>query len=186
MAKRCSLCEEVKPLTEFHKHKPSKDGHKPRCKVCQNAAERTARFDPHRRAVQTYHDIKKRLRTQREYAQVELRISRDDFVVWYTDQLKTWFQDRPGEKPSVDRKDGRGHYEAGNIRILEVGENSRLRIANKNIHAPAGKAWCRLCQAYLPTNAFHKNAARHHGLQDDCKFCRSSYRNRGNSFAYSG
>lgn len=32
--KKCSKCGEVKPLSEFHKFKHSKDGLKPRCKPC--------------------------------------------------------------------------------------------------------------------------------------------------------
>ena len=33
--KRCSKCEEEKPLEEFHKHKRSKDGRRSSCKECQ-------------------------------------------------------------------------------------------------------------------------------------------------------
>jgi hypothetical protein len=32
--KKCSKCSESKELTEFHKHGPSKDGHRTICKKC--------------------------------------------------------------------------------------------------------------------------------------------------------
>ncbi len=36
--KTCVKCNEVKPLTEFHKRKGSKDGHQGRCKKCSYKA----------------------------------------------------------------------------------------------------------------------------------------------------
>jgi hypothetical protein len=42
MQKQCTKCHQVKPLTEFHRHKQSADGHKSRCKPC-NCAD-TARW----------------------------------------------------------------------------------------------------------------------------------------------
>ncbi len=38
--KRCSLCKEWKPITDFGHSKNSIDGHKYRCKKCVNAAQR--------------------------------------------------------------------------------------------------------------------------------------------------
>ena len=38
--KRCLNCGEAKPLTEFHRDASSPDGHKRRCKACNNAAFR--------------------------------------------------------------------------------------------------------------------------------------------------
>jgi hypothetical protein len=35
--KRCSKCNEEKPLSEFYKNKTKKDGHNPFCKPCANA-----------------------------------------------------------------------------------------------------------------------------------------------------
>ena len=39
--KKCSKCGEVKDRSEFHKHKPSKDGLKPRCKACRLAYQKS-------------------------------------------------------------------------------------------------------------------------------------------------
>ena len=32
--KQCTKCGELKPLSEYHKDKTKRDGHKPRCKTC--------------------------------------------------------------------------------------------------------------------------------------------------------
>lgn len=42
-AKRCTKCGSVKPLEEFPARRGVKDGRKPRCKTCHNAANREAR-----------------------------------------------------------------------------------------------------------------------------------------------
>ena len=35
ISKRCSRCKQTKLLSEFHKHRCGKDGHRPDCKVCR-------------------------------------------------------------------------------------------------------------------------------------------------------
>ena len=42
--KQCTICGEVKPLTEYHK---KKDGLAPSCKPCRNAAQRARKSDWH-------------------------------------------------------------------------------------------------------------------------------------------
>lgn len=39
--KACSKCGESKPLTEFFRHAKSKDGHRPDCKLCKSAKNRS-------------------------------------------------------------------------------------------------------------------------------------------------
>lgn len=36
MQKQCNKCQQIKPLSEFHRYKQSRDGHKSRCKPCNN------------------------------------------------------------------------------------------------------------------------------------------------------
>lgn len=38
--KKCTVCEEEKPLSAFYKMKASKDGHGYRCKTCDNTARK--------------------------------------------------------------------------------------------------------------------------------------------------
>jgi 5-methylcytosine-specific restriction endonuclease McrA len=39
--KQCTKCDEVKPLSEFHKNHTTKDGHRNMCKVCAIEARRS-------------------------------------------------------------------------------------------------------------------------------------------------
>lgn len=43
--KACSKCKQVKPLSEFHKSKAAKSGHKPACKACKSEANKTYRAE---------------------------------------------------------------------------------------------------------------------------------------------
>jgi hypothetical protein len=47
MQKQCTKCLQVKPLTEFHRFKSSKDGHKSRCKPCNSADSAQWQRDNH-------------------------------------------------------------------------------------------------------------------------------------------
>jgi 5-methylcytosine-specific restriction endonuclease McrA len=41
--KTCTKCKQVKPLSDFHKSKAAKSGHKPSCKSCKQKANKTYR-----------------------------------------------------------------------------------------------------------------------------------------------
>ena len=41
--KRCSRCQQSKPLTDFHRDRSIFDGHRPDCKACFNAQRRIKR-----------------------------------------------------------------------------------------------------------------------------------------------
>lgn len=176
--KRCTRCSLLKPLIQFHKHNIAEDGRKSRCAVCSRLAEKLRRAEPDHRAVQAWHDLNKRVRTQTEYESVEVRISREEFVVWAAAEFAKWFETNPGITPSVDREDPSGHYSLDNLRVISWGENSRLRRNNHNVHAPSGQAWCGRCKTYRPREDFEKNSSRPHGLQDRCRACRSKSRPR--------
>jgi len=44
-SKKCSKCEQIKPIIEFHKHKYSSDGHKSTCKKCRSLARKQFYID---------------------------------------------------------------------------------------------------------------------------------------------
>lgn len=87
-------------------------------------------------------NITNRLRNDADYAGVLLKMSREEFVAWCVPVIESWWRCNPGKKPSIDRIDDTKHYSTENVRVLEVGENSRRRGYNKNSKAPKGKAWC--------------------------------------------
>lgn len=176
--KVCTLCLVNKPLDQFHRHAPSRDGRKPRCKDCQNRAENARRLEPDHRAVQAWHDLNKRVRNQPEYAGVEVRVSQAEFIAWAVPAFAQWMKNNPGVTGSVDRQDPSGHYEIGNLRVISLGDNCRLRRTNYNVHAPTGQAWCGKCRTYKSTTDFEKNRSKPHGLQNHCRQCRSTARRK--------
>lgn len=173
MVKTCTECRKSLPLSHFHKHAPSPDGHKPRCKDCRCAAERAARTNPTTRATQMWHDMSKRVKNQPEYAHVRVLMTQEEFTKWAVPKLAEWFANRPTERPSLDRKDAAKHYSLDNLQILELGENARQRRNAKNVHAPEGKAWCGCCKNYLDRSEFGQHRSMYNGLQKRCRRCRA-------------
>ena len=63
MTKCCSKCNEVKPLTDFHKRAVGKNGLNPQCKVCQAAyakvrnSSEQERLATRRRALKGFYNI---------------------------------------------------------------------------------------------------------------------------------
>lgn len=81
-------------------------------------------------------------------------MTREEFVAWCIPAIRRWWSRHPKGRPSVDRIRTGGHYEIGNIRILDVVLNSRRRDFNKNTRAPKGKAWCSGCRGYVAIGLF--------------------------------
>lgn len=175
--KVCYRCASAKELTEFPKHGPAKDGLNPACKACVYGQRKKDRqTDPKSRARAAWHDINKRVARQKEYAHVEVRITRPEFMVWATAAFDKWFTEFPDIRPSVDREDPDGHYELGNIQVISLSENCKRRRNNHAWRAPENKHWCGGCKDYLDKNKFEKNGHNATGLQDRCKTCRKQDR----------
>ena len=87
--KRCTKCGETKPLSEFGKHRLTKDGHAYRCKECARAYSKKYR----KTASGIYQLIKSRNTFRRNRPNQFLlpkpvKISREDFVKWYDNEPK--------------------------------------------------------------------------------------------------
>ena len=54
MQKQCSKCQQIKPLSEFHRNERSRDGHKSRCKPCNNADSAVWKQQNQERASKRY------------------------------------------------------------------------------------------------------------------------------------
>lgn len=107
-----------------------------------------------------WHNILLRLKSDPDYKNVKLTMTRGEFVSWAVPALEKWRRENPGKNHSVDRIDSNLHYDLSNIRFLEVGENSRRRSFNKNSKAPTGTAWCSGHKKYLPIEYFNKASTR--------------------------
>ena len=89
LTKECSKCGEEKPLTDFSKHKHSKDGHAWRCKACASAYSKEYRKTPEG----IYNLIKGRNTFRRKHPNQFLLpkpvvITREEFTEWYVNEPK--------------------------------------------------------------------------------------------------
>jgi hypothetical protein len=169
-ARLCPHCRIDKPAVDFYRNRNRSDGLSILCKLCFRAYEGL----PDRRAKRTWHTINARVRRQSSYAGVEIRMTRAEFLAWALPAFTEWMGANPNKTPSVDRRDPSGHYEVGNLRILERGENGRLARNHPNVHAPDGLAWCHRCKSYRPVAAFQRCRSNFNGLQKRCRSCQNA------------
>lgn len=132
----CSKCKVEKPFSEYHKRSANKNGLKGTCKECCSKGRR----DWYRNQTQ----VEKQIRniatnilhrtngtaTKKYYFDkgIECRIGKN--LTEIMDYLRENFAEDiqamldSGEQVSIDRIESKGHYEHGNLRIMEFGENA--------------------------------------------------------------
>jgi hypothetical protein len=179
--KVCKLCGVAKPLAAFFRNCKAPDGRLTRCADCIKAQKKDQyHTDPRKRALAIWHALLQRIRNANgknpTYADTELRMTKDEFLAWAVPEYTRWLTEHPDKRPSVDRVRSDGHYELGNLRLLEWGENARQSRKNHNVHAPEGAAWCSRCKQYLQRTAFHKASHQPHGLSHTCATCTAQRR----------
>jgi hypothetical protein len=170
MAYKCPHCETT-DRAAFYRNARRETGLSVLCKACHRTYEGT----PDRRAKRTWNTLHQRIHKQPAYAHVEIRVTRAVFLRWAVPAYTRWMTAHPGRTPSLDRKDPDGHYEIGNLRIISRSENCRLARNHRNVHAPAGLAWCGgKCKAYLPRAKFQRCSTHYNGLQKRCRDCQNA------------
>lgn len=165
----CPHCDNDLPPSSFYKHSGRKNGASILCKSCYKEYEAS----PERRAKRTWNTLHCRVRMQSSYDGIEIRMTRKEFLCWAIPQYQAWMNANPDDCPSLDRKDPKAHYQIGNLRILERGENSRLASNHPNVFAPLGMAWCGTHKAYLPVQNFQRCQSNFNGLQQRCAECQN-------------
>lgn len=122
--KQCSKCNQVKPLSDYGKHKNSKDGHAWRCNQCSREHSKKRRSSPDGvyDALKHRHGLK--IKT--------VVISKEDFIAWYEAEPKVCaYCDIPEEyiikapsmynrnitRLTIDCKDNGDRYESGNLAL---------------------------------------------------------------------
>lgn len=176
-ARICTRCDVEKKLEEFYRNHNGPSGRLTRCKNCDNELKRKKYREDHlTRAKAVWHALGQRVGNadgkNPTYANIELRMTKEEFCVWYTTELPKFF-DVYGETvtPSIDRLRVNEHYELSNLRLLPLGENARLQPKNHNVNAPGDQAWCAVCKCYKNRDAFYRSKAQPHGLDNRCKAC---------------
>lgn len=170
--KTCWRCGGFGP---FNRDASRGDGYAANCRKCQNESGRALMKTPAGKAKRAWIAILNRANNRDgkspAYANVECRITREEFLAWAIPAFQKWIAENPDELGSVDRIDVEGHYELSNLRVISRRENGRLNRIHKNVHAPTGMAWCGKCKDYLPIQNFHRDSNKFNGVRRLCRQC---------------
>lgn len=164
----------------FSSHPTTADRLHPWCKKCEAARHRAYGKTPKGKAARAWSSLRQRSQNATgrtpTYENVEVRMTRSEFMSWAVPAFEQWFAKHPDKVPSVDRKNNDGHYELGNIRLLEKVKNQLRSARYKNVNnCPPGKAWCSGCTDYHPKTVFGKCSRTPNGLQSMCRKAHKEY-----------
>lgn len=167
LIKVCSICKSGKHVSEFFRQKGKKDGYRSACKSCFKLTARTKEEQdaylrkywktPRGRGTTLWHAMNQRVNSDDPrnacYKDVEVRMTKMEFLAWIEPLLEAWFRERPDETPSVDHIESNRHYEIGNVQLISLSENT-AKVPNINDAAPGGTRWCPDCKQFLPIKMF--------------------------------
>lgn len=114
------------------------------------------------RAALRWAYLLRRVRSKKEYRGVEVRLTREEFIVW--------FMRRDFAGCSVDRIDVHGHYELSNMQVIPRGENSRKdKLTFTDTHGT-----CRRCHEVKEIALFSSDPNNKNGKTTMCKKCKAA------------
>lgn len=131
-------------------------------------------MNPEGAAAMAWHRLNGRVRSHPAYANVEVRVTRDEFLAWAVPAYAAFFRDHPGVKPSVDRERNDGHYEIGNLKLIPHRENCAKHSGVVNAGLPDGHKRCGHCKEVRPFAEFRKvkpGSKGTFGLSGWCVYC---------------
>lgn len=146
--KQCFVCNKLKPIDDFYKHKRMADGHLGKCKQCclEYAKNRDLkkygveryRSNPKRYAYLKYYTIKIRCKNQQSYIGREY-LSKKEWNKWCDETYATfyslydnWVASGYQRKlaPSVDRIENSKGYVIGNLQWITQSANVKKRFSD--------------------------------------------------------
>ena len=178
MKKVCTVCKLEKDILDFGINNRMKDGLNYQCKKCKVEYSKAyyKNRTPKQQANKIFSGIKKRCtnekyqKTRPKYREVENRLNKDEFIVWY---VGNYF-----EGCEVDRVDDSGHYEMSNIQLLSKEEHNKKRKVERDGFIEDGFKKCNKCNEIKPETkeffSIHKSDASEFnplGLRGICKEC---------------
>lgn len=158
--RKCFVCQEVKPITEYYLNGKTKCGTQKishRCKKCCDKRKRTA--TKNRLASMMYGhqkvNSKRRGHPKPEYSVKELRewlLSQEKYHKLHQEWVKSGFDKM--KIPSCDRLDDYKPYTFDNIRLVTWQEN--LKKAAEDIISGTNRKTCKPIKQYSKTGEFIK------------------------------
>jgi hypothetical protein len=123
--KKCSKCQQVKPVSEFHLRVASKGYYQSQCKICSREADRAYDRSPRGMAIGAWYSLVRRANNRDgnhpTYAGIGVKMSKEQFLEWAIPRYEAW--DREGT-PTVDRMDDTKDYEISNLQLISKAANS--------------------------------------------------------------
>jgi hypothetical protein len=171
--KWCPRCQDYRPLTEFHStNGRTWDGLFWLCKDHANEKRKKSRSY---NAAHVWKNMQLRVMQDPRYTVkgIQVRMTQAAFTSWYKDN---WF-----EGCLVDRIDNDGHYEIGNLQLLNrVKHNQKARedkLKRLGIIEPDGQRFCYQCGELKKHDEFYRRKDKVSGknplgLIETCKSCR--------------
>jgi len=174
--KRCAGCKDYLPLIQFHPIGTGNtwDG---LFAYCIDCTKRRRNDDLRRKSIVQYGHIRRRVeRPAYQRKGIELRISREEFVGWYSEN---YFKNGV-----VDRIDDKGHYEIGNIHLITPTEHNRKKRKDRLDALGIVETWgryCYKCEQEKSTDDFYQKKAKVSewnplGLSEACSECTRKHR----------
>jgi hypothetical protein len=108
------------------------------------------------------------------YANVELRMTMEEWLAWSVPQYECFLKKHPNESPSVSRFGDKGHYEISNLEIITLLAN-RQRMAAPYQLKPDGTKKCGRCEQTKVASDFYRATRESDGLQRWCTSCRKKH-----------
>lgn len=109
------------------------------------------------------------------YANVKLKMTLDEWLKWAVPRYRRFIAKHPGQSPCASRKGDAGHYEIGNIEIIDASEN-RARQRAILLMREDGTKLCGRCRQVKDANEnFAKHRNRPDGYATWCKACVSTH-----------
>lgn len=178
--KRCYICKQQYPLSEFNANNRTWDGLEQLCRTCQAQVRST----PRRAALNAYRLLLDRVNNRGgrfpRYQEkgIVCRVSKEDFIAWY--------EPRYFKGCLVDRIDDDGHYELGNMQLIgREDHNYKARqdnLAKRGVIEADGTRYCYGCETVKSVKEFGAKPRKVSkinplGLDEHCRECRRKQRN---------
>jgi len=130
------------------------------------------------RAKAAYSNMRRRCRnrcgTEPAYANVELRMTRKEWLKWAVPRYEKFQEWHPHRIPNVSRRDDRGHYEPKNLRIVSSRRNRREQRNPFSLENE--RKICSRCLKTKRENSFNKRTSSSDGLDHWCRRCKAKQR----------